>query len=132
MIAETERWHPNPEARRPGTLCISARGGEVRTWGLGTIDRSELLIRNCPPALVEEAKALLWELAGWVVSTNHRLEPGEELAGREGRVRFVASDEGLELWELDAARGAFVPGLGSLLAQRAAQTAASLADEQEH
>lgn len=132
MKTKDETWHPNPRERRPGTLCVSARGGEVRTWGLATINRPELLIRDCPPALVEEAKALLWDLAGWVVSTNHRLEPGEELCCGEGRVRLEAADEGLELWELDAECGAFVPGLGGVLAQRAVRAAGSRGEPQEH
>ncbi len=62
----------------------------MRTWGLATIDRCELVIRDCAPALVEEAKALLRDLAGWVVSTNGRLEAGEEIRCGDGRVRLVA------------------------------------------
>jgi hypothetical protein len=119
MIADTESWHPDPNACNPGTLCVSARGSEVRTWGLCTIDRAEMVIRDCPSALLAEAKALLWDLAGWVVSSNHRLEHGEEISCGEGCVRFSAGEEGLELWELDATRGAFVPGVGGLLAQLA-------------
>lgn len=114
---EPDAWHPDPGARKPGALCVSSRGGEVRTWGLATIDHPELVIRDCPAALVEEAKALLWNLAGWVVSSDCRLEHGEEICCGEDRVRLVAGDEGLELWELDLATGTFVPGIGGLLAQ---------------
>jgi hypothetical protein len=117
-IPETGSWQPNPDERQPGSLCISARGGEARTWGLATIDRAELLIRDCPAELIEEAKALLLELAGWVVSSNTLLEAGEELWWAESRVRLVASDEGLELWEYDSEQGGFVPGLSLLLAGR--------------
>jgi hypothetical protein len=114
-----QSWDRDPLAREPGALCVSACGGVVRTWGLGVIDRPELVIRDCPPELVEDAKALLWDLAGWVVSTNCRLCAGELGALGEGALRLALCDEGLELWERDPQQGGYVPGLRRTLEQLA-------------
>ena len=109
-----EDWHPDPLERGLGSLVVSSRAGVVRTWGMATIGRPELVVHDCPAQLVEAAEALLWDLAGWVVSANADLRPGDVVRLIEGEVRLEACDEGLELWERSDG-GDFVPGLASVL-----------------
>jgi hypothetical protein len=113
--AGVERWPLDPLERHAGALCISARDDVVRTWGLVGIGRPELVVRGCPGELVEVAKALLWDLARWVVSTHQRLEPGDVVRRGDAEARLEPCDDGLELWEHDPAQGGFVPGLARAL-----------------
>lgn len=52
-------------------------GGRVETLGLGTIEHCDLAMRATTGAEVERAKALLFRLAAYVVSSATRLRPGD-------------------------------------------------------
>ncbi|MCD4750349.1 MAG: hypothetical protein K8R59_13335 [Thermoanaerobaculales bacterium] len=73
-------------------------GNRVETRGFDVIGRCDLMMRASTEAEKKKAKAVLFGLAAYLVSTAGRLEAGDEMI--VGKERFVVSSFGSRFLEM--------------------------------
>jgi transcription elongation GreA/GreB family factor len=74
-------------------LRFIVRGGRVETLGLATIEHCDLRMQAATEAEVEKAKALLFRLVAYVVSSATRLRPGDTVVVDDQEVTLAAAGD---------------------------------------
>jgi hypothetical protein len=92
-------------------IAFRIKGLTVATSGLTLEKLPEIQVNVNSPDLLEEAKALLQYVAGYLLGERKRINPGETLAYGYWLLKFEALGENLlDVWEYNAEATEFVPG----------------------